>query len=91
MGAGLAKNEAVGLGFSKEGLFWGNRPLWADGTPILITLRPADESDNIAAERSGIVVAGSKSWGATRRTGLVLPRRRRQPGDARSTPWRALP
>ena len=28
-------------------LFWINRPVWPDGSPILITLRPADESDNI--------------------------------------------
>lgn len=28
-------------------LYRADRPLWSDGTPILMTLRPADESDNI--------------------------------------------
>jgi phosphate transport system substrate-binding protein len=28
-------------------LYQSNRPTWSDGTPILITLRPVDESDNI--------------------------------------------
>jgi phosphate transport system substrate-binding protein len=28
-------------------LYRSDKPLWSDGTPILLTLRPADESDNI--------------------------------------------
>jgi phosphate transport system substrate-binding protein len=36
----LKKSEIVAL-------FRADRPLWPDGTPILIHLRPADESDNI--------------------------------------------
>lgn len=47
-----------GLATSREGLedfksadiarlYRADKPVWADGTPILITLRPSDESDNI--------------------------------------------
>ena len=29
------------------GLYGADKPIWPDGTPILITLRPVDESDNL--------------------------------------------
>jgi phosphate transport system substrate-binding protein len=47
---GFATSREGPDGFKKSDiadLFWTSRPLWADGTPILITLRPVDESDNI--------------------------------------------
>jgi len=54
----LTLRTPFGLATSREGpegfksseivdVFSMNRPLWPDGTPILITLRPVDESDNI--------------------------------------------
>ena len=30
------------------GLYRADKPVWPDGTPILITLRPVDESDNLS-------------------------------------------
>lgn len=47
---GFATSREGSDGFKKSeiaDLFWMDRPLWTDGTPVLITLRPVDESDNI--------------------------------------------
>lgn len=58
---GAAYRTPFGLVTSREGpdslkksevlaIYQADNPLWRDGTPILINLRPADESDNVIME-----------------------------------------